>query len=108
MSIPAICRKKERASDEKYFLGMYLGQIEVFRGLPPVVLEMVVTRLGCRTYRAGEVIHAGDGLPEFMGVVFVGGVVEKDGRKSKHYGKQEVVGRGAFYQRESYATLTAK
>ena len=77
MSIPSICQKKERASDEKYFIGMYLGQIEVFKSLPLTVMDLIVSRVACRSYRAGEVIHDGVGVPEFMGVVFVGGVVER-------------------------------
>lgn len=34
MSIPLICEKEERASDEKYFVGLFLQQIAMFRDLP--------------------------------------------------------------------------
>ena len=109
MSIPGICRKKDKASDEKYFLSMYLSQIEVFKGLPTTVMELIVSRLGCRTYRAGEVVHGGEEeAPGFMGVVFVGAVVEREGRKNRSYGKQEVVLRSAFYQKQLFTTITAR
>lgn len=37
MSIPKICEKEVRASDEKYFVSLYLSQIPTFKDLPAVV-----------------------------------------------------------------------
>lgn len=37
MSIPKICEKEVRASDEKYFVSLFLSQIHTFKDLPTVV-----------------------------------------------------------------------
>lgn len=57
MSIPKICEKKERASDEKYFVSLFLDQIPIFSGLPPVVSDIILSQLKTRYYKPGDVIH---------------------------------------------------
>jgi len=53
---------------------MFLNQIDIFKGLPHVVSDIILSNLTTKTYKAGEIIHD-VGVPEFMGVVFVGSVV---------------------------------
>ena len=84
MSIPKICEKEKRASDEKYFVGLYLSQHPLFSNLPQVVTDLILTRIRTMYVKAGEVVHAG-GPPQFMGVIFAGVLVTKprDGGKGK-------------------------
>lgn len=57
MSIPKICEKKERASDEKYFVSLYIEQIPFFQNLPPVVKDIILSQLKTTYYKPGESIH---------------------------------------------------
>jgi hypothetical protein len=73
MSIPRICEKQHRASDELYFVNLYLQQIPFFKDLPPIVTEIILANITTHYYKAGELVHSG-GVPAFLGVVFVGSV----------------------------------
>lgn len=57
MSIPKICEKKERASDEKYFVSLYIEQIPFFQNLPPVVKDIILSQLKTMYFKPGESIH---------------------------------------------------
>lgn len=59
MSIPKICEKENRASDEKYFLGLYLQQLELFKKLPSVVTEIILSSMKTKYYKSGEIVHGG-------------------------------------------------
>jgi signal-transduction protein with cAMP-binding, CBS, and nucleotidyltransferase domain len=80
MSIPKICEKKDRASDEKYFVSLYLEQIPFFQNLPPVVKDTILSQLRTCYYKTGECIHQ-EGAPDFMAVIFVGAVTWKTDKK---------------------------
>ena len=84
MSIPKICEKQQRASDEKYFVGLYLQQNPLFSKLPAVVIDLLLTHISTRYLKAGEVVHQG-GPPAFMGVVFAGLVASKKGKEMIPY-----------------------
>ncbi len=62
MSIPKICEKTTRASDEKYFVSLYLSQIPTFKDLPQVVKEIVLDHLKVKYYASGDIIHYDEAL----------------------------------------------
>lgn len=62
MSIPKICEKDTRASDEKYFVSLYLDQIPFFQNLPPIVKDIILSSLKTRYYKPGDCIHS-EGSP---------------------------------------------
>ncbi len=76
MSIPSICDKRIKASDEKYFLGLYLQQLPLFNKLPSVVIDIVLSHLTSKYFKTGDVVHPG-GEPEFLGIVFAGILISK-------------------------------
>ena len=57
MSIPKICEKEVRASDEKYFVSLFLSQIPTFKDLPAVVSEVILDNLRTRYYAVNDVVH---------------------------------------------------
>lgn len=38
LAIPKICEKKQKESDEKYFVNLYLSQIKIFQQLPALIM----------------------------------------------------------------------
>lgn len=63
MSIPKICEKSNRASDEKYFVSLYLDQIPFFQELPQVVNDIILSNITTRYYKAGDLIYHEDNIP---------------------------------------------
>ena len=98
MSIPKICEKKERASDEKYFVSLFIEQIPFFQKLPPVVKDIILSQLKTLYFKPGECVH-NEGAPEFMAVIFVGAVQWKSDKKVIVKEKNEVILSDAFQGR---------
>lgn len=95
MSIPKICEKDSRASDQKYFVGLYLQQHPLFADLPQVVIELILANLKTRYFRVGEIVHPG-GAPQFMGIVFAGVVSYKNGKDTILCEKNSAIMSSAF------------
>jgi hypothetical protein len=74
MSIPKICEKEDRASDEKYFLSLYLSQIPTFRDLPQVINDIILEQLKTRYYPAEGTIHDDHEFADFIGIIYLGEV----------------------------------
>lgn len=57
LSIPKICEKPTKESDEKYFVSLFLEQIPIFEGLPQLVKEILLNNVTTRYYQANAVVH---------------------------------------------------
>jgi signal-transduction protein with cAMP-binding, CBS, and nucleotidyltransferase domain len=95
MSIPKICEKDYRASDEKYFVGLYLQQNPLFSKLPQVVFELLLAKIKTKYVKVGETVHPG-GPPSFMGILFAGVVTIKRERETVVCEKNSVIMGSAF------------
>ena len=71
LSIPSICQKEQRSSDEKYMVWLYLQNLPPFATLPSSLRDIVLSQLLAKSFKAGEVIHEG-GVPPWVAVIFVG------------------------------------
>jgi len=62
-------------------VSLFLHQIPIFSNLPSVVSDIILSKIKTKYYKAGEVIHDGDNIPQFMGVIYIGSVQYKSGKK---------------------------
>lgn len=107
MSIPKICEKMARASDEKYFVSMYLQQIPIFSNLPGVVIEIILTHIKTKYFKVGDVLHYEHEDPQFLGIVYVGAVQYKSGKRTVVKEKNDVIMTSAFHDRR-HETIVCK
>lgn len=91
MSIPKICEKEQRASDEKYFVSLFLSQIHTFRDLPAVVNEIILDHLKTRYFAANDVVHFEGERAGFIGIVYLGDVEYKLGKRTVLKQKNDVI-----------------
>lgn len=109
LSIPKICEKqsKDRASDEKYFVSLYLQQLDIFQNIPQLIMDNVLAEIKTKTYHAGDVIHDENTEIKFMAVVFVGSVEFTKNKKVYKKERNEIVMSQAFYK-SYHPTVVAK
>lgn len=107
MSIPLICEKDKRDSDERYFLGLYLQEIEAFKGLPNEVLSIILDHLKTQYFKVGQTVYNEEDVPSFMGLIYVGELEYRVGKRSIVREKNDVVLRDAFQGRR-HPTVTCK
>lgn len=81
MSIPKICEKSVRASQEKYFLTLYLQKIKMFKDLPNEVNQIILDNITTKYYKAGEKVYDEKDPNQFIGVIYVGSVEYKLNRR---------------------------
>ena len=57
LSIPKICEKKQRASDQRFFIKLYLQKIDMFKDLPNIIMDIILDNMGVRYYKEGQLVH---------------------------------------------------
>jgi hypothetical protein len=62
-----------------------------------VVSDIILSKIKTKYYKTGEVIHDVDTIPQFMGVIFIGSVQYKHGKKLFIKEKNEIFMTDAFY-----------
>lgn len=107
LSIPKICEKQDKESDEKYFVSLYLEQIPIFSGLPQLVKDILLNSVRTKYFQPGSTIHSEDHPMEFMAVIFVGAVSFTDRGKRVTKIKNDVIMTQAFYGSE-HPSIVAK
>lgn len=60
LSIPKICEKEHKESDEKYFISLFLEQIPIFKGLPQLIKEILLNSVRTQYYQPNAIIHNED------------------------------------------------
>jgi hypothetical protein len=50
LSIPKICEKEVKESDEKYFVSLYLEQIAIFKNLPHSIRDIFLNGIRTKYY----------------------------------------------------------
>ena len=84
---------------EKYFVSLYLQQIPVFSYLPGVIIEIILTHIKTKYFKVGDVLHYEHEDPQFLGIVYVGAVQYKSGKRTIIKEKNDVIMISAFHDR---------
>ena len=61
---------------------MYLEQISTFRNLPSTVRDILLEHLKTRYYPAGAIVHDDNEYSEFIGIIYLGEVEYRLGKRT--------------------------